>query len=78
MIREEDQVFAKVVARHNLLPPEAIAEGLKALEADDKLTLKEIFQSRGLLTRAPISEGPRYEKPNRNVVCRKWRSRVGE
>jgi len=56
MIREEDQVFAKVVARHNLLPAEAIAEGLRSLEAQDAKSLKEIFLERGLLTRAQVEE----------------------
>ena len=56
MIREEDQIFARVVARHNLLPPESIAEGLRALEGDDQKTLRDVFVERGLLTRAQVSE----------------------
>lgn len=55
MIREEDQVLAKLIARHNLLPPEAIASGMAALESSDRL-LKEILVERGLLTRAQVHE----------------------
>jgi len=56
MIREEDQIFARVVARHNLLPPEAIAEGLRALEGDGATSLRDVFVERGLLTRAQVAE----------------------
>jgi len=56
VIREEDQVFAKVVARHNLLPPGAIAEGLRRLESSDERRLKEVFLDQGLLSRAQVEE----------------------
>ncbi len=55
MIREEDQVLAKLIARHNLLPPEAIASGMAALESSER-SLKEILVERGLLTRAQVQE----------------------